>query len=315
MQKLLPTKTRVGSDVSLDGGGSGSESVSFDNPRKASSGRRLSRVFRRAPVIVIHPPEENVTNSLPDINAACFIDAIEPSSDLNYSCPDFKELSGDKKMSLLLDSSLDSSAESFESCYSLEESTLASKRESFKRQTSLPLDLKRSKTLLANIEESTETDCTSSKVFDKKPKPAPEISDLTPGEYLKLKLKQSLSMHNIFAAPPSEAEYYHTVHGGDDISRFAFGDRRRSTVVDNSRVRLKIAGAGTSQHGSKTVPQRFVNRRDDAKSVDDGGEGARARLCCGRRGGGAGAGAVVPIAEYLESYYTRTVRYTTCSFS
>ncbi|XP_064214504.1 serine/threonine-protein kinase Wnk isoform X2 [Tribolium castaneum] len=63
------------------------------NPRRLSGGRRMSKTFRQYPQIVIHPPDESLTSSLPDINA-CLDDpqiVINNVSDKNVSCPDLTD--------------------------------------------------------------------------------------------------------------------------------------------------------------------------------------------------------------------------------
>ncbi|XP_044261028.1 titin isoform X1 [Tribolium madens] len=63
------------------------------NPRRLSGGRRMSKTFRQYPQIVIHPPDESLTSSLPDINA-CIDEpqiVINNVSDKNVSCPDLTD--------------------------------------------------------------------------------------------------------------------------------------------------------------------------------------------------------------------------------
>lgn len=69
----------------------------FSNPRITSSVRRPSRTFRKYPEIVVDPPKENVTSSLPDITISDFnypeilILNDNNVSEKNSSCPNLTD--------------------------------------------------------------------------------------------------------------------------------------------------------------------------------------------------------------------------------
>lgn len=67
----------------------------FSNPRKTSGVRRPSKTFRKYPEIVIDPPKENVTSSLPDITVLNYPEYVVLNnnnvSEKNSSCPNLTD--------------------------------------------------------------------------------------------------------------------------------------------------------------------------------------------------------------------------------
>ena len=170
------------------------------NPRRAVGGRRMSKTFRQYPQIVVHPPDESLTSSLPDINAN--VDdhqvVINNVSDKNVSCPDLT----DEK---------------------LYEETMVTSTNFKKTKLKTPLSRRNSDGVHG---------CLKRKTLRKKRKKKGE----TPGDLLKKnwKFKHSASMHNLKSnivtlAKEENFDNYHTVHGGfSNIEMFAFDDNLNS---------------------------------------------------------------------------------------
>ncbi|XP_063926696.1 protein piccolo-like isoform X7 [Zophobas morio] len=209
------------------------------NPRRAVGGRRMSKTFRQYPQIVVHPPDESLTSSLPDINAN--VDdhqvVINNVSDKNVSCPDLT----DEK---------------------LYEETMVTSTNFKKTKLKTPLSRRNSDGVHG---------CLKRKTLRKKRKKKGE----TPGDLLKKnwKFKHSASMHNLKSnivtlAKEENFDNYHTVHGGfSNIEMFAFDDN--------------------------------LNSRTNSTEVIY-------KCCCGRRL----CEAVVPIQQYLETYFVNKTKET-----
>jgi hypothetical protein len=210
------------------------------NPRKRlPNGRRMSKTFRLYPQIVVHPPDESLTSSLPDINAST--DAhqvvINNVSDKNVSCPDLTD----------------------ENLYN--ETVTVFTVGTLKRR-------KRKSTLTRRNSDGVHN-FNKVKLVKRKRKKKGE----TPKELLKKnwKFKHSASMHNLksnMATDESSFDNYHTIHGGfGNIEMFAFDDN--------------------------------LNSRTDSTEV-------AYKCCCGRKL----CEAVVPIQQYLETYFVNKTKET-----
>jgi serine/threonine protein kinase len=210
------------------------------NPRKRlPNGRRMSKTFRLYPQIVVHPPDESLTSSLPDINAST--DAhqvvINNVSDKNVSCPDLTD----------------------ENLYN--ETVTVFTVGTLKRR-------KRKSTLTRRNSDGVHN-FNKVKLVKRKRKKKGE----TPKELLKKnwKFKHSASMHNLksnMATDESSFDNYHTIHGGfGNIEMFAFDDN--------------------------------LNSRTDSTEV-------AYKCCCGRKL----CDAVVPIQQYLETYFVNKTKET-----
>lgn len=214
------------------------------NPRRHSA-RRVSKTFRRfPPEIVVHPPE-NLTASLPDISGSPPEDrfALRGSSvsENNLSCPDL----ADERIYRQFPEPLG------EQCGSRAESVAGSSLREL-RELQRKLAPKRARG-----------------------RERRRAAVGNPSEILRVKLKTSLSMHNLLArAPRSEGFYdcYHTVHSGADL----LGD---------------YPGFGCSRC------------EDGGRGGSDGDREVIYKCCCGR----TRCKAVVPIQQYLETYFDKRV--------
>ncbi|RZC40188.1 mediator of RNA polymerase II transcription subunit 26, partial [Asbolus verrucosus] len=176
------------------------------NPRKKATGRRMSKTFRQYPQIVVHPPEESLTSSLPDINAS--LDdhqvVINNVSDRNVSCPDLRDRA-------------------------LYDDTIIMFADLRKR--------KRKPTLSRRNSDGVQPSTDSRKLVKRRRRKRDE----TPSDLLKKswKIKHSASMHNLKSHVTDESNFdnYHTVHGGfGTIEMFAFDDDLNSRTDSNDGV-------------------------------------------------------------------------------
>lgn len=304
--------------------------------------RRVSRTFRRAPpAIVVHPPEDNLTSSMPDIfdfdyrenNCRCT---------LNYSMPNLEKSCAGGNES---DTSLRSSEESFESCkdsYELSSSYPPASQSLYTRQSSLPSDNSKTPTFSYDIAETTpephhkpfrnrrKNSYTKlrPKNFETTPRrktprrrhveeeifyspipphsshesfastPKSKKKDISPSELLRNKLKQSISMHNLYRAEEKQKktfDNYHTFHGELDY------DLKTTTTAKRNSVGTIRECRGFDETNAKQ--KRYDRIREISRDFNATVIVMR-KCCCGD----LDCDTVVPLQHYLETYFRNTVR-------
>ncbi|KAF2896570.1 hypothetical protein ILUMI_09620, partial [Ignelater luminosus] len=374
IQKLLP-KLRSRSQSSSDDN-TLTPDINSNNPRKSS--RRMSKTFRRMPEIIVHPPEENITSSLPDLNTIFSTQkrdsVVNFVSDLNYSCPDLNFYSGYKNLHAMACSS----TESFESCEN------QFKRPVFQRQSSWPdynepeefapisknpcrtymNELKYLQNSLSEIEicvycqkliekcnckpikfkapkwsglsksrkgrrrelqrkesskhiSSQKVETQTSNVNVNQPKLRRKKTDITPTDILKHKLKQSLSMHNLYASPSGhDYNHHHTIHTSTDIPQnitefkfYNYKNEKRSNSFETITENVTFGSIDPRRTSQLSEHARFSNSLENVYSKyksqshpQQSNTISILKCCCGN----AHCGSVVPINIYLETYYTKT---------
>lgn len=199
------------------------------NPRKLST-RRASKTFRKFPEIVIHPPE-NVTASMPDITKKIDFYPLNNCNinENNRSCPD------------LFDETIYAISNQLKPFRNYYEETVE--------------HLKFAPKFNAHAQQK----LASNSITIKRKTP------FNPSLMLKHKLKQSVSMHNLFHAVVKNSDFdnYHTVHTCSGLNH-----RKKSIDSDNKNKSEVIY-----------------------------------KCCCGM----TSCKAVVPIQQYLETYFDKRV--------
>nr|CAI5839482.1 unnamed protein product [Callosobruchus analis] len=250
------------------------------NPRRKNSGRRLSKSFRQFPQIVVHPPDnDSLTNSMPDIHSYLVKKSKEKmtgnSFDQNASCPDLSDDS-------YFNSVETASVSSIEDCDCSESASVCSDSVFYRQETRL---LRRSPS-----REAVKLKYSSSIPRRKKKDDSP--SDLLRRNW---KVKHSTSMHNLPRTKPLETAFdnYYTVHGEGHFSYHYPSGNPRCALPDFNPffapARLNYYGALEAASGlhlpSASLPAPEVVYK----------------CCCG----GMNCKTVVPIHEYLETYFVR----------
>lgn len=285
------------------------------NPRrKSSGGRRQSKTFRQKPRIVIEPPpDENVTNSMPDIRKSLLTlnQSLIGNNHLNASCPDLIEIVNSPI--IIKDSVCEN------------DSLLLSKTRT--RKTNL-LSQNQASVVNKNLSKQKYTQLLSRKKFS--------MIDDSPSNFLKQKIKHSLSMNNIFKTTNllSESllenqENYHTIHGNTNFnyenlnypsyyskslpttsSRFV-GNDFDSQFSSGHYEKIKSVSENVSQYDSQyeSSSQYLVSNSVSKSHISKTPISTRTdvviyKCCCG----GQTCKSVVPIHQYLETYFTNTVR-------
>lgn len=232
--------------------------------------RRVSKTFRKFPEIIVHPPE-NVTASMPDITRKPDI-SIQLRNSLvnenNLSCPDL----ADETIYAAYNKQLTSNKTSFESCSSYE--TTSSDEESSNIFHFQPTNL-RSTTKFKTSSKSKLRNKSSSSTLASQRK-------LNPSDILKRKLKQSVSMCNLF---PKQLNYdsYHTIHAYSNCSYPDYFFVTHSLPNRDSNKKKLV------------VKSEKRNIKKDDKIIN--------KCCCGM----TRCKAVVPIQQYLETYFDKRV--------
>lgn len=388
--KTAPKKSRSFVDLTKSfpaDGANLNDQRKFSNPRKMSGVRRPSKTFRKYPEIVVDPPKEIVTSSLPDITISDFnypeyvVLNNNNVSEKNSSCPNLTDAnvyqafpsnlrvqSRDFQRSSSLDTSLDSLIESERisgkqdrtidfgrgSEYNLFSCTGKvsfqygdinfeyQKRNKFEINTLECLDELYSlkKTLGSSSRTHSKSvytkkgkpkfnfDCTAKeshfyKDFASKAKRKYSYSvprckknaDITPADILKYKMKQSLSMQNLHFGSKSPAnrhdfDNYHTIHSGCNFPQNAWNynlDIRKAdsfdTIAENKYFnQRKVFNSSRSCSSGNFIDSNF--RGFDSSENVGGREKVVRKCCCGR----TKCKAVVPIQQYLETYFEDGVR-------
>lgn len=230
----------------------------------------MSKTFRKFPEIIIHPPE-NVTASMPDITIKQLDSYTLKNCSVNennLSCPDLIDETIYAAYNKPLKKTLFDSYSSFEP---------SSDDERFNVFNDVEF----------NFENCCETKTLSCvrELRDLQKKLIPKLKyrtrkvTINPSDILKNKLKQSVSMHNLFSIPTKQYNNYHTVHSSTNlccdfpITRY------------NSFDSLNQATAS------------FKKLKSDRKKV------VIYKCCCGM----SRCKAVVPIQQYLETYFDKRV--------
>ncbi|VEN47518.1 unnamed protein product [Callosobruchus maculatus] len=237
------------------------------NPRRKNSGRRLSKSFRQFPQIVVHPPDnDNLTNSMPDIHSYLAKKSKEKMTGNSFDQnASCPDLSDDS----YFNSVETASVSSLEDCDCSESASVCSDSVFYRQEARL---LKRSPS-----REAVKLKYSSSIPRRKKKDDSP--SDLLRRNW---KVKHSTSMHNLPRTKPLEPSFdnYYTVHGERHFS-YHYPDFNPFFAP----ARLNYYGALEAASGLCLPPAPEVVYK----------------CCCG----GLNCKTVVPIHEYLETYFVR----------
>lgn len=360
-----------------------------------SGSRRVSKTFRKFPEIVVDPPQENITASLPDISAS-FMERenLNPSignvNEKNLSCPNLADETMYESFSVNLrvlgkdfnSSSLETSMESLNDADVTKKTKLERELDfnceynifsNWKRSYQLPsgnltyveeLDRLQKETFAPNCfklrnrvarrkltppvdflcskretryfwTDYPSVECPQPKdnrffwteppKDDKKRKfscPVPKYkkhSDVTPSDILKRKMKQSVSMHNLFLTPQLNKRHnfdsYHTIHSDSnyprmknpfdlDLKKFGSFDAIREQGCSENVFNPFASHLEPDRSFFGRLSSSYIFDSDDSLKFD--GTSSAGKCCCGR----TKCKAVVPIQQYLETYFDRRVRHT-----
>lgn len=278
------------------------------------------------PDIVVHPPEESVSKSLPDIpayfrrkqNETRYSVSEHEDSDFETCDRKFRDYKSDTD-SKCIDWFQKSDQNKPPTKYTRRRRKIPLRNFSLDRcktrrfslqtpkiKTAPPLLPSQSHQNLASDSECTETK--RMRFFKDFTKPRVIAPESDPSNWLKFKQKQSLSMHNVYSNVSSDDSLtkYHTIHSPCESGMSSRFSRRRA---------VKKTGSFDEITENRNSPAPFLNKTDPLVLDDpgllrsvgtqcDNDLGDLARCCCGNKV----CSTVVPIQQYLETYFNRTVR-------
>lgn len=353
------------------------ESMVIKKMKKPSVGRKVSKSYGKFPEIVIDPPKENITVSLPDITAS----TVEES--LRLSCPNLNDVRlydvftsnlPTKKVNLS-NSSLETSQESLSekvdipkelevienidfavtscidtlSCLA-ELKTLQKKCTVEKTYLKIPVNVVKTRskfsfqnfyknkrkalakdviTSIQNVEfhpDLEEPVVKPKRKYNLNAFRRKKVADITPSDLLKQKMKQSVSLHNLHTNTktvyaPSGFDNYHTIHSDCNLPRSFIPFNKEARKYGSGGFRGHCYGnqyhfdsfypsnsncnafCGAWQHNSSR-PLGYFDGNDCIGNYSESKEVAIYKCCCGR----ARCETVVPIQQYLETYFEKRVR-------
>lgn len=231
--------------------------------------------LNKPPRITIQPPDDyNLAKSMPDI-----------SLNINYFKSNNED--GGNTFSSNSDISLDESDDNFEiNQHFLMKRPLIKKR-SFSESNSASINLSSQQEVpiqhnFHHYHHHHQPQKSSTTCFKKK--------DISPSDVLKHKLKSSLSLHNLNASNNNSYDKYHTVHGNCETS---------SSSSNSSNV---FHDTNTSSFNNKSY---YVTTEDLTTSITSRNQkNHNIKCCCGK----SNCATVVPLQQYLETYFTKMVR-------
>lgn len=267
----------------------------------------MSKTFRKFPEIIIHPPE-NVTASMPDITTKINSYSLKNCSvnENNLSCPDLVD-------ETIYESSIFNQVKpankSFDSYSSYDETaSTASSDDNDDDLESLNEQFNVFHGINFNFEPTIKKQHCVNPVFCLRelrdlqnklitPKvkyrkrlllryETPRRFNLNPSDYIKHKLKQSFSMHNLFHTVPVVSQNnYHTIHA-------------YSNLHCNNYPDFMVGVTRCSSFDYLNKSSKLSKKSEQRKNKE-----IVYKCCCGM----TRCKAVVPIQQYLETYFDKRV--------
>ncbi|KAK9717778.1 hypothetical protein QE152_g23574 [Popillia japonica] len=306
------------------------------------------QIEKSLPNIVIHPPEESVSKSLPDIHAFFRSNNKDDRFYSEHEDSDV-ETSSDRAKSRDYKSDTDSRCTVDSFSFPKKDTSKRSIQAKYRRRRKLPIRTfslsERGKNRRLSLQNpklspppmqstlsyqnlfSSDSDCSETKrirLYRDASNTAPiVISAEDPSNWLRFKQKQSLSMHSVYSnCSDYSLSKYHTIHSPCESGMSSRFPRRRivkksgsfdeiiertppvtSTPTSYSTPFLIKTDRNLDLEDASSIDARLVNVEIHSKGTQcDCAVGEMAKCCCGNKV----CSTVVPIHQYLETYFMRT---------